>query len=132
MILSRTTEWGTILLDKEIVASILRRAIEPMEKKIMFSDSRGKIRRNASKPGVDDSFFTVELSNEEQVLNLELFLIIRFGTSIKDTSASISAKVREDVTAITGLRVGTFKIVFLGVISKNLSKRRVEVITYDE
>jgi uncharacterized alkaline shock family protein YloU len=127
MLFKETTEFGIIRYDRHIIGNIIRRVVGQMNGRAILSDSKGRMRKGVTaKPNSDDISF-MELKREKEVIDLTLYIVIKFGAGIRHTATEISAMLRTEITKITGMSVGEIKVVITGVLSKNLSKRHIEV-----
>lgn len=123
------TTLGGIECDEKIIASILRRSLSLTGKHVMLSGPRGRLSRASQNDDSDDDSF-IEIEMADDMLNIRIYIILRFGKSIKRTANEIDRRIRSDIENFSGFRVGRLTVVFAGVKSKNLSKRHIEVTTY--
>ncbi|MDR1778805.1 MAG: Asp23/Gls24 family envelope stress response protein [Clostridiales Family XIII bacterium] len=133
MLYETHSKFGKIAYDKEIIASIVRRELQGREGRILFSDPRGRVRKNALRETSDDAaFLDVELREDAGQMDITVYLVIYFGTSIKEMAAEITECLRRDVPLVTGFTVGRVSVVVTGVMAKSLVRRRTEVVSYAE
>jgi uncharacterized alkaline shock family protein YloU len=131
MLYSERTPLGGIQYGKRVVASIVRRVVAGQNGNVKLSGPRGRLSKAAQRPeSEDNSFLDVRMGDGS--FDIEVYLILRFGCSIKKTAADIGARLRRDVEVITGLPVARLNIIFVGVLSRNLSRRYIEVTTHAE
>ncbi|MDR3071893.1 MAG: Asp23/Gls24 family envelope stress response protein [Clostridiales Family XIII bacterium] len=131
MLYKKITEYGSISFDKAIVAKIVRNIVSAHEKRVFFSDAKGRLHRNLMKEMSEDtSFLEANYREEDNTLDLCLYFILRFGTSIRGTAEVLTEAIRRDIPSIIGCRVDRVDIVITGVLSRKLLKNRTEVTTY--
>jgi uncharacterized alkaline shock family protein YloU len=129
MLYKETTHLGTIGFEKRIIATLVRRIVAELEGAVMVTAPKRRLSRAAQKESSDELSFIHAWMNED-VMDIDLFLILRFGAGIKRTSAAIDRILREEVENTTGISVGRLRIVFTGMISRRFTKRNIEVITF--
>jgi uncharacterized alkaline shock family protein YloU len=86
----------------------------------MLSNAKGK-------PIVDDIGFFDFLWHEEGVLELRVFVILQFGSSIGAVTNELINGLRSRIEAVTGVRVVRVHIAVKGVFSKYISRRNLEI-----
>ena len=129
MLYNEKTEIGTIKYDVQIIGNIVKKIVFDMNQGIQFATSKGRPLKVSELPGVDDNGF-LDVSIEDGNIDIEIYIIIRFGTSINNVAEEITAGLRRFVPEITGLTPNLVNVVIKGVISKNSSKRNIEVKSY--
>ena len=128
MLFKEETPLGYIEFDSRLIVSIARQSLHGLGDSIMLSGARGRLKNAAQKKGSeDDSFIDIRVSKGR--LDIQLYLILRFGKSIEKTAGQIDSALRRDIRALSGLEVGRLAVRFVGIVSKNLSKRNIEVTT---
>jgi uncharacterized alkaline shock family protein YloU len=100
-----------------------------MDGRVFLSDPKGRMRKSVGKPTGDDVSF-LDLKREEGVMEMTLYVVVKFGAGIRRAATEISESSRDEIARITGLSVDKVTVVVTGVLSKNLSKRHIEVIGY--
>lgn len=115
---------GTIEIDRRVAESLCGRVIEGFSGKILVSDAKGRLRRNAIRnPEESPGFVRARLKDGR--LNLKLYLIFRFGLSVRDLAAELARRLREETPKATGFEAGLIKMVFVGTRSERVSKRQI-------
>ncbi|MDR0596325.1 MAG: Asp23/Gls24 family envelope stress response protein [Clostridiales Family XIII bacterium] len=127
MLYKERTEKGKIKFGGNIIGGIARRVIADTDGRALAADSRGRIVKGLNGAGDDQ---VVDAGIEGGALNVKLYIVVRFGSSISKVTADIDRAFREAVPAITGLDVGELNIFVKGLISKNVTKRNIEVTTH--
>lgn len=120
MLYTEKNDAGKIEFDKGIIAQIIAYEIESWRGKVFLSNIRGKLLKNK----VDDS---LEVFYDGESLRIKLYLVLRFGLSIKKITQELITSIHDGVSDITGLKVSKVTLILTGVLSKNISKRYIEV-----
>jgi uncharacterized alkaline shock family protein YloU len=124
MIYREENEKGSIEISRRVIESFCGRVIDSFGGRIFVSDRKGKLRRGAEKnPEEETGFARARLKNGK--LNIKLYLIFRFGTSIRDLAKALVAELRERTPQEIGFEVGLIKMVFVGTLSEKVSKRNI-------
>jgi uncharacterized alkaline shock family protein YloU len=112
---------GTIAVDKAVLGHIIRREADALGGKVVLSNAKGK------PVGDDVGFFDCAWSDEGS-FDLRVYVILRFGTSISVVTHALIHRLRAQIEALTGLRAQHIAIAVKGMLSKNISRRDLEII----
>ena len=115
---------GTIEIDRRVAESLCARVIEEFSGRILTSDVKGRLRRGALRNPQESAGF-VRARLKDGRLNLKLYLIFRFGLSVRDLAAELAKRLREETPKATGFEAGLIKMVFVGTRSERVSKRQI-------
>ena len=126
MLYTEHNELGKIEFDEKIVGNIIRRVADSFDGKVMLSGIRGKIKRS-SKGFTSDDITFMNMKKTEDGYVIDVYVVLRFGTSIRRTSHELIDKLKEQIPKITDMEVSKVRVLITGVISKNISKRNIEV-----
>lgn len=118
---------GKIEFDEKIVGSIIRRIVDNYNGKVLLSGIKGRIKKNTTKSmySEDLSFMNIKKVGDEYTI--DIYIVLKFGTSIKKTSHELISLIREQTTKITGLPIHKVRLIITGMLSKNFSKRHIEI-----
>ena len=117
-------ENGRIRIGRGVIESVSARVIDGFKGRILVSDPRGHLKHTgASLAEEEKGFARARIRNGK--LDVKLYLIVQFGTSLRDSAKAIADRVREEFPAQTGIGVGLVTMVFVGTLSEKLSKRNV-------
>ncbi len=115
-------EKGTISLNKNIIGNIVVQAISEFQDRIFLCNQKGKIMpedpRNSS---------MMDIVFEEEEFTVKFYILIRFGTSINAVTNKIIDTIYEDINSTLGMRPQKVTAVVLGIVSKQVAKRNIEV-----
>ena len=126
MIYKMETEKGSLILEEGAIGSIVADVLDRQEGKLWISSRKGRILgRMARLSGIDPVDY-MEISMEPEGLSIRLYLILRFGVSIRTITQQLIAQIKEEILLSTGLPAQV-TIVVNGVLSKQLAKRQIEI-----
>ncbi|MDR1573925.1 MAG: Asp23/Gls24 family envelope stress response protein [Clostridiales Family XIII bacterium] len=114
------TQSGTIALDRAVLGQIIRREAGAFRGKVVLASAKGK------PVGDDIGFFDCAWS--EGAFELRVCVVLRFGTSISAVTHALIRRLRSRIEALTGIRASRITIAVKGMLSKNISRRDLEII----
>jgi uncharacterized alkaline shock family protein YloU len=128
MLYKEKTAGGRIKYGENIIGAVARRVIEETDGRAAPSDAKGRQLKGEGASGASDDAI-VDASFKDGVLNVKMYLLVRFGSSIGRVCEDIDREFRAAIPRITGAEVGELTIFVKGLLSKNVSKRNIEVTT---
>ena len=129
MLYNEKTDIGVIKYDNQIIGNIVKKIVSEMDGRVQFATSKGRILKTSEKPSTDDYSF-VDATIVDDEIKIEVYIVVKFGTSINKVADEITAELRDILPKITGKNPNIINIVIKGVVSKNFSKRNIEVKSY--
>lgn len=114
------TRNGTITVDKTVLGNIIRREAGAFRGKVMLSNAKGK-------PVGDDVGFFDCIWSDGGAFELRVFVILQFGSSISAVTGDLINGLRSRIEALTGIRAERICIAVKGMLSKNISRRDLEI-----
>jgi len=134
MTLSKETELGTISVSNLLFAQIIADSfkLDGCKGKVWPSTKKGKQIGSDMKFNLSEFANTIEIEEtpDGESMNLEFFVIVKFGTSIRTVCETIVDNVAESIEQKHGKKPGTVKIHVTGVKSKQIAKRNLEVVKH--
>lgn len=127
MLLTVETDLGNIVVSKAAVGKIITEAVDRFEGKVIISNNKGKVPGFVSKIGGMDDSNTMEINYTEQGLDIRVFVVLRFGTSITQVTNKLVNEIHENVKSMTGMEPSSVAVVVTGMISKKIAPRHIEV-----
>lgn len=127
MLLTVETDLGNIVVSKAAVGKIITEAVDRFEGKVIISNNKGKVPGFVSKIGGMDDSNTMEINYTEQGLDIRVFVVLRFGTSITQVTNKLVNEIHENVKKMTGMEPSNVAVVVTGMISKKIAPRHIEV-----
>lgn len=115
-------EKGTVSLNKNIIGNIVVQAMSEFQDKVFLCNQKGKLMpedpRNAA---------MMDIVLEEREFTVKFYVLIRFGTSINAVTNKIIDAIYDDIQSTLGLCPQKVTAVVLGIVSKQVAKRNIEV-----
>ena len=121
------TEFGTITITKSVIGKIITDVIDEFEGKVIISNHKGKVPGLVSKLGGMDEISTMEINLTEQGLDIRIFVVLRFGTSITRVTNQLVDEIHRRVREMTAMEPNSVAVVVTGMISKHIAPRHIEV-----
>ena len=125
MKLQLTKDIGKIRINDNVFGQIAENAIERAGNNAWLCSKKGKLIGTRVLTGKHDYSQAVETSFSDGKISCNIFIICRFGKSIKQTSKIIIDSVKKDISIIG--EVGEVKVSIRGILSKHLAKRKMEI-----
>ena len=117
-------ENGRIRIGRAVIESVSVRVIDSFEGRILPSNPKGRLKRAGAAKGEEDVGF-VRARIREGKIDVKLYLITQFGTSLRESAKLLADRIREEFPIQTGIDVGLVTMVFVGTLSEKLSKRKI-------
>lgn len=126
------TKLGEIRFSQGIINKIVMKAAEAYDGKVILHNYKGKYMDMmpglASKINLyDESTGSVEFTQKDDGYTLKVYIVLKFGTSIKMVTEGMIDSIYENAEKILGKRPEMVTIVVTGILSKNIAKRHIEV-----
>ena len=122
------TEYGEISIAKAVITKIVIEAVDRFEGKALISNPRGKVTPVLfSKIGYFDDSSNIEITMGAKGLDVRIFLVLKFGTSIAKVTNQLIEEIQEKIKAITSVEPNSVAVVVAGTLSKQLIRRHIEV-----
>jgi uncharacterized alkaline shock family protein YloU len=121
---------GAITVNGAVLGAIIKREIAGFEGRAILCDSNGKLYKKHNYLRVmpvnsESAFFESEW--DENGLWLRVFIVIRFGSSIRLIADRLIDGLYARISELLGIDSPRLSVVVVGIISKNLAKRNIEV-----
>jgi len=126
------TKIGDIRIPNNIINRIITESVDSCGGKAVIYKYKGKYKNMfpdlASKMNLyDDEAGSIEVTETESGIEIKLYIVIRFGNSIKKTTETIIDNIYENMETIMGIRPEKVTVVVTGTLSRNIAKRNIEV-----
>lgn len=132
MTIARENQYGKITVSDLLYAEILKDCFQKDEckGKLWPSSQKGRQIGNDSKINVHELASSLILESDENGnnINIEIFVIIKFGVSIKQITTAIADSFAEGIYQFHNVKPKCIKVNITGVKSKAIAKRNLEVI----
>lgn len=122
------TEYGTISITKTVIAKIITEAVDRLSGKVYICNQKGKIINNLfSRLGYFDDASNIEINNGPSGLDIRLFIVVRFGTSITNVTNQLIDEIETNIKEFTSIELNSVSIVVAGTMARQIKKRHIEV-----
>lgn len=126
------TKLGNIHFSHGIINKIVTEAVANSEGKAQIHNYKGKYKNVvpelASKINLyDEEAGSIEIMETETGIEIKVYVVLRFGASIKNTTAGIIKYIYAYTEKILGEKPERVTVVVTGILSKNIARRHIEV-----
>ncbi len=123
MFIKTENEYGSINMDKRVIEKIVKYIINDSPEVICLTNSKGQAVINLISDNMDSYLVDVRKDNED--IFIRLYIIIKFGTSIKKITHRLIREIKSSVFETTGVTPKTIFIYIKGIKSKKIAKRDI-------
>lgn len=120
------TERGNILITKKVIARIVVDAVDRFEGKVFITNQHGKLFGAFSRIGGLDETVNMEIAFGEKGVDIRLFIVVRFGTSIGMVTTQLMDDIQAGVSRVMGVDTNSLSIVLAGTISRTIAMKYME------
>ena len=117
-------EYGRIRVGRGVIESVCARVIDGFEGRILVSDPKGRLKHTETSLAEAEKGFARARIRKGK-LDVKLYLIVQFGTSLRESAGALAKRLREEFPVQTGIEVGLITMIFVGTLSEKLSKRNI-------
>ena len=128
MPLSRTTTLGRILINPSVISREVRAAATPVKEKVFFATDKGKLIAGPQKISSTELASNMIFKETDEKIDLTFYIIMSFGSSIKNITETIFDGIEQSFRSLFPTKGGTITIKIVGVKSKKIAPRDIEVI----
>lgn len=118
---------GYIAIDKAVIGRIVMEALSHFNGRVWLSNHKGKVIGLKQRRANYDLSDHMDISMCEKGLDLRVFIVIRFGTSIGMITEQLIQEIKHDLERFTRIEANSIAVVVTGLISKQITKRNIEV-----
>lgn len=126
------TKLGDIRFSQSVINKIVMNAVEDSGGKALLHNFKGKYMNVV--PGIaskinlyDEEAGSIEVIQTEAGLEIKIYVVLRFGTSIKNITGEIIDRIYEYTERILEQKPAKVTVVVTGILSKNIARRHIEV-----
>lgn len=132
MFLKRENAIGEISVSNNIFAQIIRDSFKLCEGRVWPATKKCKQIGTDNKFSLTDFSSTIESLETGEGIELKFYVIIKFGASIKEITDKLTNYIFQNVKTTIGEYPYKVTISVVGVKSKQIAKRDVEVVKLNE
>lgn len=127
MFYKKETEDGYISIEKTVVGKIIIEEVKNFDGKVLISNHKGRVPGLVSKIGGLDDISHLEIIMGTKGLDVRVYIVIRFGSSIGRVTNQLIEGIQDKIKELTGIEANSVAVIVTGIISKQFSKRNIEV-----
>ena len=118
MLYKTETVQGAISISGSVIARIIFEAASRLPGHVFLANHKGKMIAKKQRLGAFDTKDYCEMTMGLQGLDIRVFILVRFGTSIGSVTEQLIEDIKADIERMTGIEVNSTAIVVSGLISK--------------
>ena len=128
MLYKLETSTGSISITKTVIGRIVIQSVEKFRDKVTISNHKGKVPGLVKKISGGDVINNMDITMGENGLDLRIYVVINFGTSIGRVTNSLIEEIHTRIKEFTGIEANSVAVVVTGMISKQqMTRRNIEV-----
>jgi len=121
------TEEGFISIEKTVIGKIIIEEVKKFDGKVLISNHKGRVPGIVSKIGGLDDISHLEILMGAKGLDVRVYIVIRLGSSIGRVTNQLIDGIQEKIKGLTAIEANSVAVIVTGIISKQFSKRNIEV-----
>ncbi|MEG0291435.1 MAG: Asp23/Gls24 family envelope stress response protein [Anaerovoracaceae bacterium] len=121
------TNLGKIIIPENVIAEIVASEVNNFKGKVLLTNSKGKRPSFVSRTIGNTDISNIEVTFENNIVDIKLYVMIRFGISISKTVDQLIDNIKRKIESSIGVVPKSVSIVVTGTISKHVVKRNIEV-----
>ena len=118
---------GYISIEKTVIGKIIIEEVKKFDGKVLISNHKGRVPGLVSKIGGLDDISHLEILMGTKGLDVRVYIVIRFGSSIGRVTNQLIDGIQENIKELTAIEANSVAVIVTGIISKQFSKRNIEV-----
>lgn len=118
---------GYISIEKTVIGKIVIEEVKKFDDKVLISNHKGRVPGIVSKIGGLDDISHLEILMGPKGLDVRVYIVIRFGSSIGRVTNQLIDGIQDNIKELTAIEANSVAVIVTGIISKQLSKRNIEV-----
>ena len=122
------SEHGDIRVSKAVVGRLILSEIAKYKGKVILTNSKGKLLNRFQQLSGADEIDNMEINMGEGGLEIRVFVLVRFGTSISRTTNELISGITESVRRVLGIEPAGVSVVVSGVsLGRDKPKKDIEI-----
>ncbi len=119
---------GEINISREAIGQIVQAAAAAHDGKVYLANRRGRTPGAAAAFGVGDDIDNIDIEVTGEGVTLTVYLIVRFGASIREVTTAMQKQIAEQMEILTGEPPLRITLVVVGTLSRQIARRHIEVV----
>ena len=128
MLYSEINGQGTVNIDDSVICQIIEETVEVEFKgRVWISNKKSQVSSFMTKFGGRNVTDDIEMYLERGQVYVKMYIIIKFGLSIKGTTDELIQRLKETIEEKSLMPVKEVTLVVNGVMAKHVAKRNIEI-----
>lgn len=125
MLYREVNQLGALSINKAVIEEIIADSLRPYENRVWLAHYKGTVSDMMVRLGNFDALSDALVEMTEKGLFIRLYVMMRFGLSINDTTAEIMDNLVSSLLEYVEIPIYNIEIVLTGMLSKNVAKRNI-------
>lgn len=128
MLYSEINGEGTVSINESVICQIIEETVQSeFAGRVWISSKKGPASSLMTKLGAKDATDDIEMYLENGQVYLKMFVILKFGVSIKNTTAQLISRLKEAIAENAAMPVKEITLIVNGVVSRQIARRNIEI-----
>lgn len=128
MLYSEINGEGTVSINESVICQIIEETVQSeFAGRVWISSKKSPASSLMTKLGAKDATDDIEMYLENGQVYLKMFVILKFGVSIKNTTAQLISRLKEAIAENAAMPVKEITLIVNGVVSKQIARRNIEI-----
>lgn len=127
MLYKMETKDGQILLERGVIAQLAEEQLRQFRGKVWITNAKGMMGGLVNRISGRNDLDELDIDVEEDGVVVRIYLVIRFGVSIRMVTDRLIADIRRALEEYGEIPVKEVSIVVTGTLSKHIARRNIEV-----
>ncbi|MGI6719623.1 MAG: hypothetical protein ACOX4E_01850 [Anaerovoracaceae bacterium] len=126
MLHREVNRYGAISIDRAVVDGWIDQVFAAHRDKVWLAHYRGAVSDVMIRIGNIDALAESDVRFTEKGLFVRLYVVIRFGCSIREVTSDLMDGLADYLTSYLELPIDNIEVIVTGMLSKNIAKRHVK------
>lgn len=128
MLYSEINDEGTVSINESVICQIIEETVESeFAGRVWLSSKKSQPSSIMTMLGAKEVTDDIEMYLENGQLYLKMFVILKFGVSIKKTTSELIQKLKQAIENNAVMPVKEITLIVNGVVSKQIARRNITI-----
>lgn len=128
MLYSEINGEGTVNISESVICQIIEETVQSeFAGRVWISNKKSQVSSFMTMLGAKEVTDDIEMYLENGQIYLKMFVILKFGISIKQTTSELIQRLKETIEENASMPVKEITLVVNGVMSKQVARRNIEI-----
>jgi len=128
MLYSEINDEGTVNINESVICQVIEETVESeFAGRVWISSKKSQSSSFMTKLGAKEVTDDIEMYLENGQLYLKMFVILKFGISIKKTTTELIQRLKQTIADNAVMPVKEITLIVNGVVSKQIARRNIEI-----